>query len=57
MQITQESAKNEVLQNEPSKGDYVTVNYEGEFFPGLVIGSDLNGLIVITMTMSGFNWK
>ncbi|KAK9874449.1 hypothetical protein WA026_002788, partial [Henosepilachna vigintioctopunctata] len=38
-------------------GDFVVVEYEGEYFPGIVIKKVDDNLKVKTMTMSGNFWK
>lgn len=42
---------------EYSKGSYVIVQYEGQFFPGIVIENVDKGLKVKSMMMSGHLWK
>ena len=38
-------------------GDYVIVNYEGEWFPGLVLSTSKTEKQVKVKTMAGSNWK
>lgn len=39
------------------RGEYVIVQYEGEFYPGAVVESDSKNVKVKTMTMSVNNWR
>lgn len=38
-------------------GDFVIVQYEGEYFPGVVNDTNLTSALVSVMTMSGSGWK
>lgn len=39
------------------EGDYVIVNYEGQYFPGKITSKDSNTYLITTMAMGNKFWK